>query len=70
MTELFVSYSYIGRINTEVFSSFANMITSELIHPPKDEEQLEHLTDIVRKHCEKTQGMDAASVVILWWQEL
>ena len=70
MSELFVSYSYIGRIGVETYQGFGNMVTPKLTHTPQNEEQLEHLTDIVRKHCEKTQGMDAASVVILWWQEL
>ena len=67
--KIFVSYSYVGRIDEQYFTGFGNCVLKRY-SLPKDEEQLEDLQNATNFKAKKDNGMDSVTSTILHWKEL
>lgn len=71
MSQLFISYSYIGKINEVFYEGFDNIV----IDNPNEYDLeiynfIEYITEKTRSKCVTSLGMDSATTIILWWKIL
>ncbi len=67
---LFVSYSYIGKLEGQIYQGFHNMIGHRLMYPPSCPEHVEELHNVTSEHCCESLGMETATTTVLWWKQL
>ena len=67
--KIFVSYSFVGRIDNQYYNGFGNII---LNRPslPFDEESLEYFQNTLNAKAKDEHGMDSIIATMLWYNVL
>ena len=69
MNKTFISYSYNGTVKNDftIYQGFGNTFLPYL--PPKDEEELEVLTDLVNQKAKVDLGMETIACTLLFFRK-
>lgn len=70
MNQLFISYSYTGKQDNQIYQGFGNMIADKGVFPPLDINHIENLHKLTKKDCIDKLGMESATTIVLFWKEL
>lgn len=66
---LFVSYSYTGKIGNQSYQGFGNDVLECPNRPgPVDDEDIEDIQKSLKARCCKELGLETAVVNVLWWK--